>query len=366
MNKLIKKLSCLAFGLVLSLGVGVSLTSNDIRKEIVGVKAEEPITVKWSASNVNNFYGNLSLENGLISSINGTCTGTIKTGSFEWSFTRTLKALAKDSTKDYVSWNNKTTANSGLNKYYQMGSNNVLESLELTTSAFGQYTIKSINVECASRKGTHNLSITIGETKLLSNEKTPAWDATNCNGGEKSLSCSTSGDITIAFTPDENTVNKDYRGALFIKSLSITYEEASTVTPDEEAETWGKNFMETDTALTCEDESADNFEDLSFMWSDFEEEYNKISVDAKNIVKTATADNNGSTYLAKAVARYDHIMNRYPSLNNFIQRATSSSGRTIATFDSDNNIAIMSVVIISFVGITVIGGYLFLKKQKQN
>ena len=361
MNKLIKKLSCLAFGLVLSLGVGVSLTSNDIRKEIVGVDAEEPKKVTWTASNANNFYGNLLDIKGLIGSVNGTCIGTIKTGSFEWGFKRTLTALATNK-KDNANWND---APKGLNSYYQFGSNDALESLELTTSAFSEYTIKSIVVDCASKKGAHKLSFSIGGVKLLDGN-TPVWDTDKYIGSEKSLSCSTSGDITIAFTPDENTVNKNNRGALYIKSLSITYEEASTVTPDEEAETWGKNFMETDTALTCEDESADNFEDLSFMWSDFEEEYDKISDDAKNIVKTATADNNGSTYLAKAVARYDHIMNRYPSLNNFIQRATYSSGRTIATFDSNNNIAIMSVVIISFVGITVIGGYLFLKKQKQN
>ena len=169
---------------------------------------------------------------------------------------------------------------------------------------------------------------------------------------------------TLSGTLDNNGFAVTNNGEnVALTSISITIiKDADAIS---EAESWGSEFMEY-TDMACENVSINNKDNLDSIWPDLEEYYSAISDNAKRIVVAEEGDNNGSTYLAKAVARYDHIMNRYPTLTNFIQRATSSSGRTIAIFNSNNNIAIMSVVIISFVGITVIGGYLFLKKQKQN
>ncbi len=152
-------------------------------------------------------------------------------------------------------------------------------------------------------------------------------------------------------------------------TTSITlYKKA--LTPSEEAEAWGKSFMETDTALTCKDENVDNSENLGLMWSDFEEEYNKISDDAKNIVKAAVGDNNGSTYLAKAVARYDHIITRYSSthteINDFIGRHSTAAGLSKISKGTDNNNYLIVIFAISFVSITAVGGYFFLRKRKAN
>ena len=143
-----------------------------------------------------------------------------------------------------------------------------------------------------------------------------------------------------------------------------------TLTPSEEAEAWGKSFMETDTALTCEDENVDNSDNLVLMWSDFEDEYNNISDDAKNVVKAAVGDNNGSTYLAKAVARYDHIIARYSSahteINDFIGRNSSASGLSKISKGIDNNNYLIVIFTVSFISITAVGGYFFLRKRKVN
>ena len=152
--------------------------------------------------------------------------------------------------------------------------------------------------------------------------------------------------------------------------LQINYVESPSVTPEEEAEAWGKSFMETDTALTCEDENVDNSEDLKLVWSLFEDEYNNISDEAKKAVKAAVGDNNGSTYLAKAVARYDHIIARYSSthteINDFIGRNSTASGLSKISKGIDNNNYLIVIFTISFISITAVGGYFFLRKRKVN
>lgn len=346
MRNVSKKILGLTLGLALSLGCGLAM--NNTHKEVVETKAEYDVTfakIKATADLANleeglylieatynyskNSYDAImkaeytnSKKEKLVGTVLNKSNGTYVNpdNAYIWKLTKfdnNYWTLYNESTKKYVA---------AVSKENQAA---LVENID----DYAKW-----KIEQSSRSG-----------------KSDCFDFVNAKRTEKQYlgngGNSTTGGPFACYTHADTTCLSLYKKVL---------------TPEEEAETWGKNFMETDTALTCEEESADNFDDLSFMWSDFEEEYNKISDDAKNIVKTATADNNGSTYLAKAVARYDHIMNRYPSLNNFIQRATYSSGRTIAIFDSNNNIAIMSVVIISFVGITVIGGYLFLKKQKQN
>ena len=103
--------------------------------------AEE--TVSWTATT--NSLGNA------ISKVNGTATGTIKTGSFQWNYTRTLVSL-KDGKSDYVAMS------SG---YMQLGSSNAGETLQLTTSNIPG-TIKSVAVDCWSKNGAHTLTISVG------------------------------------------------------------------------------------------------------------------------------------------------------------------------------------------------------------
>ena len=200
MNKLFTKIAALFLGMTMAVGVGVAVGSGSKASE---VRAAEQ-TVSWSAST-----GSLGNQ---ISSLNGTKTGNISTGSFSWDYTRKLVAL-KSGKSDYVAMNN---------GYMQMGSSNAGESLVLNTSNIPG-TIKSISVLCGSTGSVHSLSITVGGNSYFSGS-TPAWNGTLKTGDTVEVSNKTSsGEIVINFGNTSNTA------PLFLKTLSITYEESTPV-----------------------------------------------------------------------------------------------------------------------------------------
>ena len=150
-------------------------------------------TVSWTATT--NSLGSA------ISAVNGTATGTIKTGDFVWNYTRTLVSL-KSGKSDYVAMSN---------GYMQLGSSNAGETLQLTTSNIPG-TIKSVAVDCWSKNGAHNLTISVGGTSYYSG-------ATPSSGNTKSGTGTSSGTIDIKFTISKNN-------ALYVKSITVIYEEA--------------------------------------------------------------------------------------------------------------------------------------------
>ena len=164
--------------------------------------AEE--TVSWTATT--NSLGSA------ISTVNGTATGTIKTGDFVWNYTRTLTSLKSGKT-DYVQMSN---------GYMQCGSSNAINSLKFQTSNIPG-TIKSVAVDCASYQGKHNISITVGGTTYLAKTAVPTWSSNN--GGVKTGTGTSSGEIIISFT--------DGTRALYIKSITVVYEETSGSGSDE-------------------------------------------------------------------------------------------------------------------------------------
>ena len=159
------------------------------------------VTVSWEAST--GALGNT------ISAVNGTATGNISTGDFSWNYTRTLLYL-KSGKSDFIQMSN---------GYMQVGSSNALESLSFTTSNISGI-IKSVSVDCASKDGNHNLSITVGGTSYY-NGATPSWS--NNSGSTKTGTGNESGEINISFATSSNTSGN----ALYVKSISVTYETSS-------------------------------------------------------------------------------------------------------------------------------------------
>ena len=148
------------------------------------------VTVKWTASS------------GALGSNIG--SGTIKTGTFSWDYTRTLK-----SGSTYTGW----TSNC-----IQLGKNGGVENITFTTSAIPG-TIKSVSVECSSYNNAHKVSIKVGNNTYLSSTATAKWTTISTKTG----SGTSSGQIVISFT--------DGSRALYIKSISVTYEEAAATVP---------------------------------------------------------------------------------------------------------------------------------------
>lgn len=138
-----------------------------------------------------------------ISSVNGTATGTISTGSFQWNYVRTLK-----SGSDHVGMSSSPAG------YIQLGKNGGVENVTFSTSNIPG-TIKSVSVDCGSYQGNHKISITVGGTTYLASTATPSWSTPAVKTGTGS----SSGQILISFTNGTR--------AMYIKSISVTYEETS-------------------------------------------------------------------------------------------------------------------------------------------
>lgn len=143
-------------------------------------------TVTWNAS-----IGSLGSEPG---------TGTISTGSFNWTYNRTLSSG--------VSYTG-TSLNNG---YLQIGKNGGVENITFSTSSIPG-TIKSVSIDCASYQGKHNVEITVGGNSYLAKTGVPTWSSNN--GGVKTGEGTSSGDIVINIT--------DGTRALYIKSITVVY-----------------------------------------------------------------------------------------------------------------------------------------------
>lgn len=161
------------------------------------------VTNAWGAETTVSWTATTNSLGEAISELNGTDVGTIKTGSFEWNYTRTLVSL-NTGKKDYVAMSN---------GYMQLGSSNAGETLQLTTSNIPG-TIKSVAVDCWSKNGAHNLTISVGGTSYYSGA-TPST-----SGNTKSGTGTSSGTIDIKFT-----ISK--ANALYVKSITVVYEETS-------------------------------------------------------------------------------------------------------------------------------------------
>jgi hypothetical protein len=144
-------------------------------------------TVKWTASS-----GALG---------NGIGSGTIKTGTYAWNYTRTLI-----SGSSYTGWSSSCI---------QLGKNGGVENITFTTSAIPG-TIKSVAVECSSYNNAHKVSIAVGGTTYLAATATAKWTTV----GTKTGTGSSTGTINISFTGGTR--------ALYIKSITVVYEETSS------------------------------------------------------------------------------------------------------------------------------------------
>lgn len=154
----------------------------------IGVTWAAEVTDTWTASS---------------GAIAASTSGTISTtGGKTWNFTR--------NTVVYTGW----TSNC-----IQLGSKSGAETVTFSSSAYGTSTIKSVSVECASYQGAHKVSISVGGNTYLASTATSSWTTVETKTGTGT----SSGQIVISFTNGSR--------ALYIKSISVTYEENGT-TPE--------------------------------------------------------------------------------------------------------------------------------------
>ncbi len=127
------------------------------------------------------------------------------------------------------------------------------------------------------------------------------------------------------------------------------------------ANAWGKYFLET-TAEPCKAGDGDNLTALETVWdSKLKVQYEKLENDVKAVIKAANADANG-TDLENANARYDHIINKYTSLNDFIGRVTTSGSKNQMRLNSNDTLIIVLVSTLSC--LTLLSLVLIASKKK--
>lgn len=133
----------------------------------------------------------------------GNNTGTATLNEVTWSYNR--------GTAKYLGY---------LNKSVQLGAKNNVENPSLTCSAFSTYTITNVSVKASSYSGAHKVTISVGGDVVKS---ATATDSPTENPSAISTgTISKTGNVVISFSNGSR--------ALYLQSISITYETGSTKT----------------------------------------------------------------------------------------------------------------------------------------
>jgi hypothetical protein len=134
------------------------------------------------------------------------------------------------------------------------------------------------------------------------------------------------------------------------------------------AEGFSQLFMDN---ITCDasGNTAPSFA-TDYGWNDFNLLYSSMKDEAKSVIQSAEANENGTTYLVKAMYRYDYIVGKYgtATYTDFIGRNPASIGRAPLTFFNKVTPTSMTaiIVLLTLVGVTSIGVIITLKKRKEN
>ena len=108
-------------------------------------------------------------------------------------------------------------------------------------------------------------------------------------------------------------------------------------------------------------------------WTTVKNMYNVLTKDVQGECWSASGSESGNN-IEQAMYRYDYIVfkKQYSGYNDFINRSTSE-GKSFSNpsvspliFGQKTNNYLISLIIVSIVGVTTIGGYFFYKKRKEN
>lgn len=133
-----------------------------------------------------------------------------------------------------------------------------------------------------------------------------------------------------------------------------------------DADGWASSFL---TDVTCDSTG----KTVPTGWSTSSGKYSNLSDDAKDYIYAAKADANGDN-LARALARYDLAVYRHSTLTKFVKNSAGTernvppvgAAAPIKLFNIDSNNASLFVIITVIASISILGGYLFLKRRKES
>ena len=150
---------------------------------------------------------------------------------------------------------------------------------------------------------------------------------------------------------------------LFVMKASVL--EDTTVKTKLAALKWALSFN-TNVIENCDPTGATIKIDYN-QWYDPWETYDGLNDEIKAYLKDEVANENGNL-IEKSLYYYDYILSKYPSSKDYVEyiegRTISKSSTPLLT-NSDNTETIALIAIISVVSLSAIGGYMFIRKRKE-
>ncbi len=333
-------------------------------------------------------------SDGLIVTANYTTDGSSISRSIDvtsqvstWSFTPSVLSLADTSFSVVAVWNGYTSVSLTIEGITVESISGALESGRYFISETGtlevrEYTNKTSTAVDITKTSawdfelvadnTYNISTTIGDYKYylyVANNSTglrtsttnaARWTLTALTGedaGKYALVCN-DGTQDRYLCNYNSTSTNDWRT---YKSSNIgTMYKLSIV---EEKDVFASNFLNTFTA-GCNPNGG--YDSAKMDWVGAKTQYNTLSYDNKNIFVNTIVNESSTDNISKCVNKYDYIVEKYGTalFENFMNRSgfsTSASNRIYKS--SENDTAIMIITVVTLSSITVIGGYLFIRKR---
>ena len=164
------------------------------------------------------------------------------------------------------------------------------------------------------------------------------------------VSGSGSSNITVVNSGSYEIYMKPFAGKFWMQ-------ENSTAT----ATSWATSFL-SDTGSICSagGENANHLSALQAVWSDIKDGFDALTLGARNIIKTGTAN----ATVTEAHDRYVHIMTRYAGeLDAFEDWDVSASRSIMPVVNEGNYIAIIAIV--SVIALSATGAFFLLRKKRK-
>lgn len=237
------------------------------------------------------------------------------------------------------------------------------QGVQVTTGSTGAYTtskdtfsnVSSITVRyctnASSGKGSISVQVGSGTSKSFSISK-PSSGGTTLK------------DATFEFNPNETGTIKltgnCTTNSIYIYSISITYG-ASSEWVENQAKAWATYFLSQTNGLCNNNPSQSDIEGLKGVWTNLSNEYGYMESDSKT-----SFVNSSDSIIVEARERYTHAIRNHNELSNFVtdgQSNTLLSSTSVNSLQIGNN-SVIFIILISVISITVIGGYLYLRRKE--
>ena len=239
---------------------------------------------------------------------------------------------------------------------------------------------------------SNNVSVTIRENKTIAYSSTLDAATFTYDTSTKALKSaagyyisrtSNSTGINASTSPDglENSITFAENGDAIIKSDNNNYVLRYNANSDQkrfryysgdsvksiqlyrlyDAEKYSKDFL---AKVTCS--GSGSITATGTFWSDMSSKYtSNLSSTEQGKLTSGVANMDGTTYLARALARYDAIVSKYGTNTyaNFMNRNIPSAGLNILVL-TNNNTSSWLIIVISVISLSVISLYIFKRRKK--